>query len=146
MVLTPQGLVLGAGTVLLPAEGARKLKSLKGSEQQVLALLSAAYGTAVAPTVLDTDSHPQASAPPPPVPAATVYEFELLNAIVPTVCTPSSVTVLGAVMLLPSTAVCPWPFGTPFGVQFVPTLHEPPPAWFHVGTGVEFGASVTVTN
>ena len=44
--------MLGAGTVLLPAEGARKLKSLKGSEQQVLALLSAAYGAAVAPTVL----------------------------------------------------------------------------------------------
>ena len=36
----------------LPADGARKLKSLKGSEQQVLALLSAAYGAAVAPTVL----------------------------------------------------------------------------------------------
>jgi hypothetical protein len=52
MVLTPQGLVLGAGTVLLPAEGARKLKSLKGSEQQLLALLSAAYGVAVAPTVI----------------------------------------------------------------------------------------------
>jgi hypothetical protein len=52
MVLTPQGLVLGAGTVLLPAEGARKLKSLKGSEQQLLALLSAAYGVGVAPTVL----------------------------------------------------------------------------------------------
>ena len=44
--------MLGAGTVLLPADGARKLKSLKGSEQQVLALLSAAYGAAVAPTVL----------------------------------------------------------------------------------------------
>jgi hypothetical protein len=52
MVLTPLGLVLGAGTVLLPAEGARKLKSLKGSEQQLLALLSAAYGVGVAPTVL----------------------------------------------------------------------------------------------
>ena len=52
MIFTPQGLMLGAGTILLPADGARKLKSLKGSEQQVLALLSAAYGVAVAPTVL----------------------------------------------------------------------------------------------
>jgi hypothetical protein len=52
MILTPQGLTLGAGTILVPAEGARKLKSLKGREQQILALLSAAYGTAVAPSVL----------------------------------------------------------------------------------------------
>ena len=53
MIFTPQGLMLGAGTILVPAEGIRKLKSLKGREQQVLALLSAAYGTAVAPSVLD---------------------------------------------------------------------------------------------
>jgi hypothetical protein len=53
MIFTPQGLMLGAGTILVPAEGTRKLKSLKGREQQVLALLSAAYGTAVAPSVLD---------------------------------------------------------------------------------------------
>jgi hypothetical protein len=52
MMLTPQGLMLGAGTILVPAEGARKLQSLKGREQQVLALLSAAYGVAVAPTVI----------------------------------------------------------------------------------------------
>ena len=52
MIFTPQGLMLGAGTILVPAEGTRKLKSLKGREQQVLALLSAAYGTAVAPSVL----------------------------------------------------------------------------------------------
>jgi hypothetical protein len=52
MIFTPQGLMLGAGTILMPAEGARKLKSLKGWEQQVLALLSAAYGTAVARSVL----------------------------------------------------------------------------------------------
>jgi hypothetical protein len=45
--------MLGAGTILVPAEGTRKLKSLKGREQQVLALLSAAYATAVAPSVLD---------------------------------------------------------------------------------------------
>jgi hypothetical protein len=53
MIFTPHGLMLGAGTILVPAEGARKLKSLKGREQEVLALLSAAYGTAVAPSVLD---------------------------------------------------------------------------------------------
>jgi hypothetical protein len=44
--------MLGAGTILLPAEGIRKLKSLKGQEQQVLALLSVAYNTALAPSVL----------------------------------------------------------------------------------------------
>jgi hypothetical protein len=42
MIFTPQGLMLGAGTILVPAEGFRKLKSLRGQEQQVLALLSAA--------------------------------------------------------------------------------------------------------
>ena len=52
MIFTPQGLVLGASTILVPAEGIRKLESLKGREQQVLALLSAAYNTAVAPSVL----------------------------------------------------------------------------------------------
>jgi hypothetical protein len=52
MIFTPDGLMLGAGTILVPAEGMRKLKSLKGREQQVLALLSAAYNTAVAPSVL----------------------------------------------------------------------------------------------
>ena len=49
MIFTPQGLVLGAGTILVPAEGIRKLESLNGREQQVLALLSAAYNTAVEP-------------------------------------------------------------------------------------------------
>jgi hypothetical protein len=53
MIFTPQGLVLGAGTILAPVNGARKLKSLKGREQDVLALLSAAYGRAVAPSVLN---------------------------------------------------------------------------------------------
>jgi HNH endonuclease len=52
MILTPQGLMLGAGTILVPVEGMRKLQSLQGQEQQILALLSAAYGTAVAPSVL----------------------------------------------------------------------------------------------
>ncbi|MGO9396301.1 MAG: hypothetical protein ACLP19_00475 [Xanthobacteraceae bacterium] len=52
MIFTPQGLMLGAGTILVTAEGARKLQNLKGREQCVLALLSAAYNTAVAPSVL----------------------------------------------------------------------------------------------
>jgi hypothetical protein len=52
MTFTPHGLMWGAGTILVPAEGARKLQSLKGREQCVLALLSAAYGRAVAPSVL----------------------------------------------------------------------------------------------
>jgi hypothetical protein len=52
MIFTPEGLILGAGTILVPTEGVRKLKSMQGREQQVLALLSAAYGRAVAPTVL----------------------------------------------------------------------------------------------
>jgi hypothetical protein len=48
-----QGLMLGAGTILVPAEDARKLKSLKGREQEVLALLAAADGTPIAASVLD---------------------------------------------------------------------------------------------
>jgi hypothetical protein len=52
LTLAPQGLVLGAGTVLVPADGSRRLQSLKGQEARVLALLSAAYGRAVAPSVL----------------------------------------------------------------------------------------------
>jgi hypothetical protein len=50
--LAPEGLVLGAGTVLVPANGARRLASLDGQQARVLALLSAAYGKAVAPAVL----------------------------------------------------------------------------------------------
>lgn len=41
LTLAPEGLVLGAGTVLIEAEGERLLKSLKGQEARVLALLSA---------------------------------------------------------------------------------------------------------
>jgi hypothetical protein len=48
----PEGLVLGAGTLLLRAEGPRRLQNLAGREGRVLALLSAAYGKAVAPSVL----------------------------------------------------------------------------------------------
>lgn len=52
LTLTREGLVLGAGTVVLPAEGTRQLKSVNGDELRVLALLSAAYGRATAPAVL----------------------------------------------------------------------------------------------
>jgi hypothetical protein len=50
--LTPEGLMLGAGTVMVPAVGPRRLRSMRGQETRVLALLSAAYGKAVAPSVL----------------------------------------------------------------------------------------------
>ena len=50
--LASEGLILGAGTVLVPAQEARQLTSLDGREARVLALLSAAYGKAVAPAVL----------------------------------------------------------------------------------------------
>jgi hypothetical protein len=49
---TSDGLTLGAGTVLVAAEAERRLKNLRGEESRVLALLSAAYGKAVAPSVL----------------------------------------------------------------------------------------------
>jgi hypothetical protein len=50
---TPDGLVLGAGTVLVEPQVGRLLKSVKGQEARVLALLSAAHGRAVARSVLD---------------------------------------------------------------------------------------------
>jgi hypothetical protein len=50
--LSSNGLILGAGTVLVPADGARQLQGLHGQEARVLALLSAAYGRAVASSVL----------------------------------------------------------------------------------------------
>lgn len=49
---TAAGLTLGAGTVLVAAEAERRLKNLRGEEARVLALLSAAYGKAIAPSVL----------------------------------------------------------------------------------------------
>jgi hypothetical protein len=52
MTFTRDGLVLGAGTVLVPAESLCGLKSLKGQERRILALLSAAHGNAVSPSVL----------------------------------------------------------------------------------------------
>ncbi len=47
-----EGLVLGAGTVLVPPRGERNLGSLKGQEARVLALLSTAYGRSMTPPVL----------------------------------------------------------------------------------------------
>ena len=52
MTFAPDGLVLGAGTVLLRAEGPGQLQNLRGQEARFLALLAAAYGRAVAPAVL----------------------------------------------------------------------------------------------
>jgi hypothetical protein len=52
LTLAPEGLVLGAGTVLAPVNGSRRLQSLEGQEARVLALLSVAYGKAIAPSVL----------------------------------------------------------------------------------------------
>src|SRR5580700_8243674 len=52
MTFAAEGLVLGAGTILVPAEGIRRLKSLRGQEQRILALLSAPHGKAVSPSVL----------------------------------------------------------------------------------------------
>jgi hypothetical protein len=51
-MLTSEGLVLGAGTVLIPSDGSRRLKSIAGQELNLLALLSAAYGKPIAPSVL----------------------------------------------------------------------------------------------
>ena len=48
----PEGLVIGADTVLVPADAERSLRSLEGEEARVLALLSAAYGRAIPPSAL----------------------------------------------------------------------------------------------
>lgn len=50
--LEPNGLVFGVGTVVMAAEGARRLRSVRGQEARVLALLSAAYRRPVHPAVL----------------------------------------------------------------------------------------------
>ena len=52
LTLTTQGLVLGAGTVLVAATAPRRLSSLQGREARVLALLASAYGKPIAPSVL----------------------------------------------------------------------------------------------
>ena len=49
---SPDGLVLGAGTILLPAQELRRLAKVEGEEVRLLALLSATYGGAVPPSVL----------------------------------------------------------------------------------------------
>jgi hypothetical protein len=49
---SPDGLVLGAGTILLPAAGRRRLANIQGQEARLLALLSATYGKAISPSVL----------------------------------------------------------------------------------------------
>ncbi len=52
LTLTTEGLVLGAGTVLVAAMAPRRLSSLQGQKPRVLALLAAGYGKSVAPSVL----------------------------------------------------------------------------------------------
>ncbi len=52
MNFTSEGLVLGAGTVLLATDSGRALKRVQGQEIRILALLGAAYGKAVSPAVL----------------------------------------------------------------------------------------------
>jgi hypothetical protein len=52
MYFSPDGLALGAGTILLPAVGPRRLADLQGEEVRLLALLSATYGEAISPSVL----------------------------------------------------------------------------------------------
>lgn len=52
LTLTAEGIVLGAGTVLVAATAPRQLGSLQGQESCVLALLAAAYGKSIAPSAL----------------------------------------------------------------------------------------------
>ena len=52
LTLTTEGLILGAGTVLVAATAPRRLSSLQGQEPRVLALLAAACGRPIGPSVL----------------------------------------------------------------------------------------------
>jgi hypothetical protein len=52
MTFVAEGLVLGAGTVIVPTEGSRRLESLRGQEARILALLSAFYDGPTAPSAL----------------------------------------------------------------------------------------------
>jgi hypothetical protein len=52
MYFSPDGLALGAGTILLPAVGLRRLADLQGEEARLLTLLAATYGKAISPSVL----------------------------------------------------------------------------------------------
>jgi len=52
LTLTTEGIVRGAGTVLVAATAPRRLSGLQGQEVRVLALLAAAYGKPIALSVL----------------------------------------------------------------------------------------------
>lgn len=52
MRFAPEGLVLGAGTLLLQTDAARRLQSVRGQEARLLALLSAFCGKPVAPSAV----------------------------------------------------------------------------------------------
>jgi hypothetical protein len=52
MYFSPNGLALGAGTILLSAVRPRRLADLQGEELRLLALLAATYGKAISPSVL----------------------------------------------------------------------------------------------
>jgi hypothetical protein len=52
LYFSPDGLALGAGTILLSAVAPRRLANLQGEEARLLALLSATLGKAVSPSVL----------------------------------------------------------------------------------------------
>jgi hypothetical protein len=52
LYFSPDGLAFGAGTILLPAVGPRRLANLHGEETRLFALLSATFGKAIPPSVL----------------------------------------------------------------------------------------------
>lgn len=52
LYFSPDGLALGAGTILLPTIGPWRLANLQGEEARLLALLSATFSKAISPSVL----------------------------------------------------------------------------------------------
>ncbi len=68
----------------------------------------------------------------PPAPAASVYEWVLLNATVPTDHASSSVMVEDAVMALPNSALAPANWGILPLLHFPGVAQLPPPAPVHV--------------
>jgi hypothetical protein len=52
LYFSPDGLALGAETILVPAIGPRCLANLQGEEARLLTLLSATFGKAISPSVL----------------------------------------------------------------------------------------------
>ena len=52
MYFSRDGLALGAGTILLPAVGPRRLADLQGDEARLLTLLAATYGKPISLSVL----------------------------------------------------------------------------------------------